>query len=128
MYSMRTFLTFVLAGASTLGVDTLAIAQENIPCSKVSRRTEMQTHAAVSEGTYVQTHAAEGAENYKKFVTYNDESGSLFLKYEFVKNDEEFIYEKSVNAAGKSKEERQRIILEFEDEIAFPGRETQINL
>jgi hypothetical protein len=129
MYSMKTFLSIVLASVSTLGVNTLAIAQKEPPCGKVANRTKIKTVAAVPEDIYAPTYAAEGAGNYKKYVSYNDDSGALFLKYEFVKNNEEFIYEKSVNATGKSKEERRQIILEFEDEIAFPGREeTHINL
>jgi len=123
MYSMRTFLSFVLAGTSTL-----AIAQKYAPCSKVISRTEMKSHTIASESTDAQVYASEGAGKFKKYVSYNDDSGALFLKYEFVKNNEEYIYEKTVNATGKSKEERQQIILEFENEIAFPGRKIHINL
>ncbi|KAA6430420.1 hypothetical protein FEM33_25810 [Dyadobacter flavalbus] len=125
---MKAFLRFVLAGAGMLGVHTLAIAQKEPACGKVAGRSEVRTHAAMSECIYTQPYAAEEAGEFKKYVSYNDDSGVLFLKYEFVKNKEEFIYEKTVNAAGKSKEERKQIILEFEDEIAFPGREIHINL
>lgn len=125
---MKTLLSFVFAGVCTLGVQTPATAQKEPSCGKVASRTQTETHTVISEGKYAQTYAAEGSGNNKKYVSYNDESGALFLKYEFVKNNEEFIYEKSVNATGKSKEERQQIILEFENEIEFPGRETHINL
>ncbi|GGC01135.1 hypothetical protein [Dyadobacter sediminis] len=125
---MKAFLIFVFAGAGMLGMHTPAIAQKDPDCGKVTDPCEVRAHAAVSECIYTPTYAAEEAGEFKKYVRYNDDSGVLFLKYEFVKNSEEFIYEKTINAVGKSKEERKQIILEFEDEIAFPGRETPINL
>jgi hypothetical protein len=60
--------------------------------------------------------------SFTKLIKYNSESGELFLKYSFTKNNEEFIYEKTVNAAGKSENERQRIIENFENEIELPER------
>jgi hypothetical protein len=59
---------------------------------------------------------------FTKLIKYNTESGELFLKYSFTRNNEEFIYEKTVNAAGKSENERQGIIDNFENEIELPGR------
>ncbi|CAG5069673.1 hypothetical protein DYBT9623_02409 [Dyadobacter sp. CECT 9623] len=59
---------------------------------------------------------------YRKHVKYNPQTGELFLQYHFKKNDEEFVYEKTINAAEKSDTERQRIIDRFENEIELPGK------
>ncbi|MCE7058849.1 hypothetical protein [Dyadobacter sp. CY343] len=59
---------------------------------------------------------------YRKHVKFNPQTGELFLQYHFKKNDEEFVYEKTVNAAEKSDTERQRIIDRFENEIELPGK------
>lgn len=64
---------------------------------------------------------AENSKPYEKKVKYNSESGELYMCYQFVKNGEEFIYEKTVNAAEKTEKQRQSIILNFEKEIALPG-------
>lgn len=53
-------------------------------------------------------------------VSYDTESGELHLRYQFMKNGEEFIYEKTVNASEKSEKQRQNIILDFEKEIGLP--------
>jgi hypothetical protein len=62
------------------------------------------------------------AVGYRKHVRYNPESGELFLQYHFKKNDEEFVFEKTVNAAEKSEREREQIIERFEKEIELPGK------
>lgn len=63
----------------------------------------------------------ENSKPYDKKVKYDSESGELYLRYQFMKNGEEFIYEKTVNAREKSEKQRQNIILNFEKEIALPG-------
>lgn len=68
------------------------------------------------------TSTVAGENGYTKQVRFNPESGELFLKYKFMKRNEEFIYEKTVSAADKSEEERQDIIDDFETEIELPGR------
>jgi hypothetical protein len=77
----------------------------------------------VSSGKgYIKEPVSNDPKGYSKQVRYNPDSGEMFLKYRFVKNDEEFIYEKTVNAAEKSEKERLRIIEAFENEIALPGK------
>jgi len=64
---------------------------------------------------------AENSKPYDKKVKYNSESGELYLRYQFMKNGEEFIYEKTVNVADKTEKQRQNIIKSFEKEIELPG-------
>ncbi|KAA0989610.1 hypothetical protein [Dyadobacter aurulentus] len=59
---------------------------------------------------------------YRKHVKYNPHTGEMFLQYHFRKNNEEFVYEKTVNAADKSETERQSVIERFEQEIELPGK------
>jgi hypothetical protein len=59
---------------------------------------------------------------FTKHVRYNPDSGEMFLKYRFMKNNEEYIYEKTVDASDKSERERQHIIDKFENEIELPGK------
>ena len=63
----------------------------------------------------------ENSKPYDKKVKYDSGSGELYLRYQFMKNGDEFIYEKTVNAREKSEKQRQNIILNFEKEIALPG-------
>jgi len=56
-----------------------------------------------------------------KEVKFNNGTGELYLRYQFVKNGEEFIYEKTVNAVDKTEKQRELIIRDFEKEIALPG-------
>ncbi|MCE6992674.1 hypothetical protein [Dyadobacter sp. CY323] len=59
---------------------------------------------------------------FTKHVKYNPESGEMFLRYRFMKNNEEYIYEKTVDAFEKTEGQRQRIINDFENEIELPGK------
>lgn len=83
---------------------------------------DMNPNSTWSEDASEQTEKKDAALPFTKLVKFNSESGELFLKYSFTKENDEFIYEKTVNAAGKSEEERQRIIDNFENEIELPGR------
>ena len=55
---------------------------------------------------------------FSKQIKYNSE-GQMYMHYQFVKNGEDFEYERTLNANGKSESERQRIIEETEQEIGF---------
>jgi DNA-binding protein YbaB len=56
-----------------------------------------------------------------KHVRYNSETGEMYVKHKFMKNGDEYIYEKTVNAADKSEKERLKIIEKFESEMGLPG-------
>lgn len=83
---------------------------------------DAKAHIWVSDNNNEKTSTIPGENGYTKQVRYNPESGELFLRYRFNKQNEEFIYEKTVNASEKSEEDRQDIIDDFEIEIELPGR------
>jgi hypothetical protein len=57
---------------------------------------------------------------YTKEIHYDDESGLLYLRYQFFRSREEFIYEKTAHAADKSESEKLEMIRAFEKEIELP--------
>jgi hypothetical protein len=59
--------------------------------------------------------------SYTKEVRYDEESGLLRIRYTFVRNRDEYVYEKTANAADKSESERQEIVHDFEKEIELPA-------
>lgn len=59
---------------------------------------------------------------FSKHVRYDSETGEMYIKYRFMKNGDEYIYEKTVDATNKPEKERLRIIEKFESEIGLPGR------
>ena len=66
----------------------------------------------------VQSQNAGKKQSVLKEVKYNSE-GEMYLHYKFVKSGEDFEYERTLNVRGKSETERQRIIMETEQEIGF---------
>ena len=72
-----------------------------------------------------QTNAVNHSKPLAKEVKYNSESGELFMHYQFMKNGEEFIFEKTVNATQMTVKQRENIIKDFEKEIALPGNSIQ---
>jgi hypothetical protein len=55
---------------------------------------------------------------FSKEVKYNAQ-GEMYLHYKFVKNGEDFEYERTLNVSNKSEKERLHIITETEQEIGF---------
>lgn len=64
--------------------------------------------------------AVGGKKPYTKEVSYNAESGKLFLRYRFKKDEDDFTYERTIDAPNKSQQERQRIIDDIEQTIGVP--------
>jgi hypothetical protein len=62
----------------------------------------------------------DGRNPYTKEVSYNAESGKLFLRYRFRKEEDDFTYERTIDAPNKSQQERQRIIDDIEQTIGVP--------
>lgn len=76
----------------------------------------------VSSGKgFIKEPVSKDARGFSKHVRYNSETGEMFVKYRFVKGGDEYIYEKTVNAADKSEKERLKIIEKFESEMGLPG-------
>ncbi len=58
---------------------------------------------------------------YSKERKYDSNRQEVHLKYQFMKNGEEFVYEKSINSQDKSEKQLEQIIRKFEQEIEFPS-------
>ncbi len=83
---------------------------------------EMNAEMISSGKGFIKEPVSNDAKGFSKHVRYNSETGEMFLKYRFMKNGEEYIYEKTVNAAEKSEKERLRVIESFESEMGLPGK------
>jgi len=76
----------------------------------------------VSSGKgFIKEPASKHPKDFTRQVRYNSETGEMFIKYRFTKDGDEYIYEKTVNAAQKSEKDRQRIVENFESEMGLPG-------
>ncbi|QRR01880.1 hypothetical protein [Dyadobacter sandarakinus] len=102
---------FAAASADEPEIDADEV-ETDIEDDEIDEIDEMQDHAGKSQD--------QG--EFAKLVKYNPETGQMFLRYQFVKNGEEFIYEKTADVPDKSDSERARIIHDFETEIELPGR------
>jgi hypothetical protein len=78
---------------------------------------EPGTPVITSKSQYAESYIVGGNHPFTKEITYNPKTGLLYMKYRFLKNAEEITVEKSVDAKGKSKEERDEIIKKYEKEI-----------
>lgn len=65
------------------------------------------------------------AKPFKKEIRMDSEKGELYMHYNFVKEGEEFSYEKTVNITDKSDAERLQIISDYEQSINLPARTIQ---
>ncbi len=60
-----------------------------------------------------------GKQPFNKEIRYSSDCGELFMRYKYVKDGEEYEYERTVNAKGKSEKERLRVIEETERELGL---------
>lgn len=72
-----------------------------------------------SKDQFNEFHSVGGKHGYTKEIKYNIKTGILFMRYRFEKNGEPNSVEKSIDAKGKTKEERDEIIKAYEKEIGF---------
>ncbi|WAC09921.1 hypothetical protein [Dyadobacter pollutisoli] len=100
------------------GVEHVKSSPEPVVYSSNGSNSVMMIHKDPNEDLTEST----DPKGFTKHVRYNPDSGEMFLKYRFMKNNEEYIYEKTVDASDKSESERQRIIEKFENEIELPGK------
>jgi hypothetical protein len=82
---------------------------------------EMNAEIISSGKGFIKEPASKYPKDFSRHVRYNSETGEMFIKYRFTKDGDEYIYEKTVNAAEKSEKDRQRIIENFEREMGLPG-------
>ncbi|WP_090151303.1 hypothetical protein [Dyadobacter soli] len=82
---------------------------------------EMNAEMVSSGKGFIKEPVSKDPKGFTKHVRYNSETGEMFVKYRFTKDGDEYIYEKTVNAADKSEKERLKIIEKFESEMGLPG-------
>ena len=82
---------------------------------------EMNAKIISSGKGFIKEPASKYPKDFSRHVRYNSETGEIFIKYRFTKDGDEYIYEKTVNAAEKSEKDRKRIIENFESEMGLPG-------
>lgn len=70
---------------------------------------------------FVKEPVSRDSKGFTKHVRYNSETGEMYIKYRYVKDGDEYIFEKTADVAEKSETERQRVIEKFESEIGLPG-------
>ncbi|MDQ6478301.1 hypothetical protein [Dyadobacter sp. LHD-138] len=73
----------------------------------------------VSSSNDYKTQPTYGKQPFNKEIRYSSDCGELFMRYKYVKDGEEYEYERTVNAKGKSEKERLRIIEETERELGL---------
>lgn len=79
------------------------------------------TEESVSDHRETQPIEKVTGKPYTKEVKFDSQTGEMHLRYEFTRDGEEFVYEKTVNAASKSAKQREQIISNFEAEIVLPS-------
>ena len=97
-------------GASDESPETMAFSSNEVNAEMIS-----------SGKGFIKEPTSKYPKDFSRHVRYNSETGEMFIKYRFTKDGDEYIYEKTVNAAEKSEKERQRIIEKFESEMGLPG-------
>lgn len=112
--------------ATSRGSVTVAAPKPPVPPAPAAEPMAFSSNEAnaemVSSGKgFVKEPVSPDSKGYSKHVRYNSETGEMFIKYRFMKDGDEYIYEKTVHAAEKSEKERQRIIEKFASEIGLPG-------
>lgn len=107
---------------STGGESSADGAQSPEPETMAFSSNEMNAEMISSGKGFMKEPVSNDPKGFSKHVRYNSETGEMFLKYRFMKNGDEYIYEKTVNAAEKSEKERLRVIESFESEIGLPGK------
>jgi hypothetical protein len=100
------------------GMGTMKASSEPVMYSSNDVDPDELTHQN-SGGVLTESADPKG---FTKHVRYSPDSGEMFIKYRFMKNNEEYIYEKTVDVSEKSERERQLIIEKFENEIELPGK------
>jgi len=87
----------------------------------IEAETEMENgdNAVTFSGNDFKNQSLRGKEPFTKEIKYNTECGELFMRYTYVRNGEDYEYERTVNAKGKSEKERVKIIEETESELGL---------
>ncbi|GAA4410373.1 hypothetical protein GCM10023187_34860 [Nibrella viscosa] len=81
-----------------------------------------RTTTTVNDGTVASSSSGIGSTNnpFTKTIEEDPVSGRLKMHYEYTKDGEQFIFERTVNAQGKTEKEKQRLIEETEKSLGLP--------
>jgi hypothetical protein len=113
--------------------DSLGLPDPTVPPATMAPMAPLTVIAAPEAGAapritskdqYNEFYTVGGKHPYTKEIKYNVKTGILFMKYRFQKNGETTTVEKTVDAKGKSREERDGIIKQYEKEIGFREQAT----
>ncbi|HEV7380772.1 MAG TPA: hypothetical protein VGN64_13325 [Dyadobacter sp.] len=109
--------------------DSLGLGSIEVPATPEPPRSRPAPRTFISPNDESTTNEIEtnrteklAGKPYRKEVKFDSETGEMHLRYEFMRNGEEFVYEKTVNAASKTDKQREQIISNFEEEIVLPAR------
>ncbi|GAA4461752.1 hypothetical protein GCM10023189_37590 [Nibrella saemangeumensis] len=95
-------------------------------CDETKSVTKVKTARStttVNDGTVASSSSGVGGITNKPFTKTIEEdpgSGRLKMHYEYTKDGEQFIFERTVNAQGKTEKEKQRLIEETEKSLGLP--------
>ncbi|NIJ51807.1 hypothetical protein [Dyadobacter arcticus] len=95
------------------------------PCSAAAAvfySDENESQLVSVEREYQPSKSSAEIKEFVKQVKVNADAGEMYLRYSFIRNNEEFIFEKTADISGKSEAQRQRIVDNFESEIELPGK------
>lgn len=77
-------------------------------------------HQNVAEAAGPRAAAIVGQPDFRKTTEEDTTAGRLKIRYEYLLNGEEFVYERTINTHGKTKKEIQKLIDETERELGIP--------
>lgn len=93
------------------------------PAPPVPPVKSSDSYGVSSQSTHKHTQTTTSSDQlFDKEVKYNAESGQLFVHYRYIKNGEEVLYERTLNAPNKSAAERQQIVDRIEKELELPTK------
>lgn len=107
-------------------IDSLGVDKEDFPVATAPLPVADTESSFSDEQTHHTVHRKDsrkyvgGRKPYSKEVKYDYDLGEMHMRYQFMRDGEEFVYEKTVNAVGVSNEQIERLIKEFEGEIKVP--------
>ncbi len=99
-----------------------AVPTPPVPPTELTLESSADRPTVSSKSGHHQTEIIGGDQPFVKEVKYSPESGQLFVRYRFMKNGEEVLYERTLNAPNKSAQERQKIVDSIEKELELPTK------
>jgi hypothetical protein len=103
---------------------TFEVAAPKPPCPATApespRSAHAYAHVSEQENEDVKQVFGTRSQPYKKEMDFDPNSGEMHLRYQFMREGDEFIFEKTVDVSGKSAKQRETIIRNFEAEIGLP--------